>query len=82
MFALSFEPSKTPNPSGNWCDRPGANELKAKIEAYWAERGHSVMVTVHESAFHPAIRSTRFDVRSDMINGLPRPPAIEDRRAA
>lgn len=64
------------------CDRRGAEMLKAKIEAYWAARGHSVMVTVHESAFHPAIRSTRFDVRSDMLNGMPRPPAIEDRRAA
>lgn len=55
------------------CSRNGAAELKRKIEAYWAERGHDVMIVLHNVGFHPAIRAARFDVRSDMINGMPRP---------
>lgn len=56
----------------DFCSRKGANELKQKIEAYWRERGHNVQVVLHNVGFHPAIRAARFDVRSDMINGMPR----------
>ena len=56
----------------DFCSREGAHVLKAKIEAYWAERGQSVQVMLHNVGFHPAIRAARFDVRSDMINGMPR----------
>lgn len=56
----------------DFCSRAGAQSLKAKIEAYWAERGHKVQVMLHNVGFHPAIRAARFDVRSDMINGMPR----------
>lgn len=56
----------------DFCSRDGAQALKAKIEAYWRERGHTVMIALHNVGFHPAIRAARFDVRSDMINGMPR----------
>jgi hypothetical protein len=56
----------------DFCSRDGAQALKAKIEAYWRERGHNVMVALHNVGFHPAIRAARYDVRSDMINGMPR----------
>lgn len=56
----------------DFCSRDGAQSLKAKIEAYWAERGHKVQIMLHNVGFHPAIRAARFDVRSDMINGMPR----------
>ena len=56
----------------DFCSRAGAHVIKAKIEAYWAERGQSVQVMLHNVGFHPAIRAARFDVRSDMINGMPR----------
>lgn len=56
----------------DFCSRSGAHELKAKIEAYWRARGHTVQVVLHNVGFHPAIRAARFDVRSDMINGMPR----------
>lgn len=74
----------TPEPSEDWvsaggarepsdyCSRDGALALKAKIEAYWAERGHEVMIALHNVGFHPAIRAARYDVRSDMVNGMPR----------
>lgn len=63
----------------DFCSRSGAQELKAKIEAYWAERGQKVQVMLHNVGFHPAIRAARFDVRSDMINGMPRPAGATKR---
>lgn len=56
----------------DYCSREGATALKAKIEAYWRERGQNVMIVLHNVGFHPAIRAARFDVRSDMVNGQPR----------
>lgn len=56
----------------DFCSREGAMALKAKIEAYWRERGQDVMIALHNVGFHPAIRAARYDVRSDMINGMPR----------
>ncbi len=57
----------------DFCSREGALALKAKIEAYWRERGEHVMIALQNVGFHPAIRAARFDVRSDMVNGMPRP---------
>jgi hypothetical protein len=56
----------------DYCSRDGAVALKAKIEAYWRERGHDVMIVLNNVGFHPAIRAARYDVRSDMVNGQPR----------
>lgn len=56
----------------DFCSRDGAHALKAKIEAYWRERGQTVQIMLHNVGFHPAIRAARFDVRSDMVNGMPR----------
>ncbi|MBL8558655.1 MAG: hypothetical protein JNM47_08040 [Hyphomonadaceae bacterium] len=56
----------------DYCSRDGAMALKEKIEAYWRERGMQVMIALHNVGFHPAIRAARYDVRSDMINGMPR----------
>jgi hypothetical protein len=66
----------------DFCSRDGAHALKAKIEAYWRERGHNVMVALHNVGFHPAIRAARFDVRSDMINGMPRSASSKKGAAA
>lgn len=55
----------------DYCSREGATRLKARIEDYWRERGHEVIVSVLEMGFHPAVRSIRYDVRSDLINGVP-----------
>lgn len=56
----------------DYCSRNGAVALKEKIESYWRERGQDVMLSLHNVGFHPAIRAARFDVRSDMVNGMPR----------
>lgn len=67
-----FTVEHSPDGEVDCCSRDGANALKAKIEAYWRERGESVQVMLHNVGFHPAIRAARFDVRSDMVNGKPR----------
>ena len=51
--------------------REAAERHKRIIESYWAERGYGVRVDIFETKFHPSIRSTRWDVRSDLRNGLP-----------
>lgn len=61
-----------PNPTEEFCNRSGALKLKAKIEAYWAERGYEVEVRLPEAGFVAAMRSARTDVRSDLVNGMPR----------
>ena len=67
LSAPNHEPEQA-----DFCSREGAAALKAKIEAYWRERGLDVMLSLHNVGFHPAIRAARYDVRSDMINGMPR----------
>lgn len=61
----------------DYTDRAGAEKLKARIESYWRERGSDVQVILVPAAFTAALRAARYDVRSEMLNGLPRP----DRKA-
>ena len=82
MFELQFEPPKTPQPTRDWCCEAGARALKAKIEDYWAERGHHVQIMLHSVGFHPAIRAARFDLRSNLKNGFPAPSPQQLERAA
>lgn len=56
----------------DFCTRDGAMALKVLIEAYWRARGENVTISLQNVGFHPAIRAARYDVRSDMINGMPR----------
>ncbi len=59
--------------SNDLCTREGALRLKERIESYWGERGYDVSIELTEAGFMPAMRSARTDVRSDMVNGMPRP---------
>lgn len=54
-----------------FCDQDGAYRIKRTIEAYWAKLGHPVTVEVVNMGFSNACRQARFDVRSQMRNGLP-----------
>lgn len=54
-----------------YTDFRGAQRLKDEIEAVWAKRGFSVEVQIVNAGFNPACRAARYDVRSDMKNGLP-----------
>lgn len=63
---------------GDFCTSEGARRLKTKIQEYWRDRGYDVSVDLVEEGFVPAMRSGRTDVRSDMINGLPRRRIAQD----
>lgn len=56
----------------DWCNNDGARRLKDKIAEYWADRGYEVEVDLVDAGFVPAMRSARTDVRSNMVNGMPR----------
>lgn len=58
--------------NGDYCTREGAERLKEQIEAYWAERGHDVRITLVQGGFMPSMRSARTDLRSNMVNGVPK----------
>jgi hypothetical protein len=56
----------------DWCNTEGARRLREKIREYWAERGFEVDVDLVDAGFVPAMRSARTDLRSNMVNGMPR----------
>jgi len=56
----------------DWCNTEGAKRLREKIRDYWAERGYEVDVDLVDAGFVPAMRSARTDLRSNMVNGMPR----------
>lgn len=71
MIAANISANAATQPV-EYTDRSGAEILKTRIEAYWRERGHDVQVILVQAAFTPALRAARYDVRSEMTNGLPR----------
>ncbi len=58
--------------ANDWCNEDGAKRLKLKIEQYWSERGYDVDVDLVDACFIAAMRSARTDIRSNMVNGMPR----------
>jgi hypothetical protein len=63
---------------GDFCTTDGARRIKLKIQEYWRDRGYDVAIDLVEEGFVPAMRSGRTDVRSDMVNGLPRRRAVAE----
>lgn len=54
-------------------NKEGASRLKAKIQAHWESRGFlAPKIELENAGFVNSARCARFDVRSDMVNGLPR----------
>jgi len=56
----------------DFCTVDGARRLKLKIEEFWRDRGYDVSIKLVDAGFMAAMRSARTDVRSDMVNGMPR----------
>ncbi len=56
----------------DYCSNHGAAHLSQKIAHFWQKRGFDVDVKLIHEAFVPTMRSSRFDIRSDMVNGMPR----------
>ena len=53
------------------CGEPGAKRLASALNAYWRERGFEANARVVPVGFSPVMRSARWDIRSDTINGIP-----------
>lgn len=53
------------------CNRDGADRLALKIQDFWRKRGFDVVVEMRDEGFVSTMRSSRTDVRSNMINGMP-----------
>lgn len=62
---------------GETCDRAGAERIARKIEEFWRDRGKIVNTRIVPKGFHSAIRSTRYEVHSDLVDGLPSPDAVK-----
>lgn len=54
------------------CTHDGAHRLALQIREFWRKRGYEVSIETREEGFVSTMRSARTDVRSDMINGMPR----------
>ena len=54
------------------CTRDGADRLAQQIRDFWRKRGFEVAVETREEGFVATMRSSRTDLRSDMVNGMPR----------
>jgi len=59
------------------CSKAGAEKLKAQIERYWADRGKAVSIKIVEGPFLVTQRSVSWWLRSDMVDGRPRPTTKE-----
>ncbi|MEO9968799.1 MAG: hypothetical protein ABJG15_03045 [Hyphomonadaceae bacterium] len=68
--------------SNDWCNEDGAKRLKNKIEQYWTERGYEVNIDLVDACFIAAMRSARTDVRSNMVNGMPRRRVIDEAQSS
>jgi hypothetical protein len=55
----------------NTMNEHGANRIAGIIKSYWKERGYDVNVRIQISR-NDNNKALRFEVRSDMVNGLPR----------
>jgi len=68
--------------SNDWCNEDGAKRLKNKIEQYWTERGYEVNIDLVDACFIAAMRSARTDVRSNMVNGMPRRRVVDEAQSS
>lgn len=48
-----------------------ARAILQRIQAYWAERGYEVEGQVFASGYSERLRSTVYEVRTDLVNGMP-----------
>ncbi len=54
------------------CTDDGAARLAARIREFWRKRGYDVDIDMRPEGFVSTMRSSRTDLRSDMVNGMPR----------
>ena len=49
-----------------------AQDILDRIQSYWAERGYEVQGAVCPAGYSPRLRSTVYEVCTDLVNGMPR----------
>ena len=54
------------------CTDDGADRLAMRIKEYWRKKGFDVDFETQKEGFVATMRSARTDLRSDMVNGMPR----------
>ena len=54
------------------CTRTGAEAIAERVISYWRERGYAVTCTLHERVCLKSARNNQWDVRSNIVNGLPK----------
>lgn len=50
----------------------GARALLERIQKYWADRGYEVEGRVAPAGYSERLRSTVYEVHTDLVNGLPK----------
>jgi len=48
-----------------------ARALLERIQTYWANRGYKVEGMVESAGYSPRLRSTVYEVKTDLVNGFP-----------
>lgn len=48
-----------------------AKHLLIRIQNYWAERGYDVQGSIQNAGYSDRLRSTVFEVRTDLVAGRP-----------
>lgn len=51
--------------------RDKASELLERIRTYWAEQGYDVTGIVVEAEYSARLRSTVYEIQTDLVNGHP-----------
>lgn len=59
----------------------GARALLERIQTYWADRGYEVDGHVFAAGYSERLRSTVFEVQTNLVNGLPPRKAAKSRAA-
>jgi len=49
----------------------GARALLERIKKYWAARGYTVEGHVYAAGYSERLRSTVYEVQTNLVNGLP-----------
>lgn len=55
----------------DYCSNEGASRLQSMIRDYWRKQGYDVNVELIHQGFVSTMRSSRFDIRSNLVNGMP-----------
>ena len=51
--------------------RDEASKLLERIQSYWAERGYDVTGMIVPAGYSERLRSTVYEIKTDLVNGYP-----------